>query len=975
MLRLLRAKGLGLAPDPDPTLQTPLHGADLRLIQELVDLVNVSRQFGNEDNMSAIQRLARVAQSGRGVVGVLMALGYVWKDVGLEADPTLAQAVSLTQWRALATDMIESVLAVCDESMGLLAEEAEGEVSVDCRGHVFAGDEADWAWGDSANVGMMCWLTVREGCALLATLVAYSPLTGENWVVSHAQVERITQWLLDCLLHLKHKGALEHATNAFQTCCHTLLRIRSLHQSSPLGLLPSKSLHSLLHTLRTGTITHIHILRRSAGFAASFLAIARAELADGRADLLHATTKTLLELCSAESSAEPETRVHCMNILCILAGDASLKYDLEPLFGTALQAALRGMSAPQWALRNASMNAYARIFQRLVGQNSSISAPAFLNSFPVLVGDLLSQVTSSAPYPALLLLSRLGFAPADPRPVAVREHIDALRKVLAHPQARIRALAAQTLVNFTEEQARPELAASLARRLGEVGREAELNEVDGSCRCLLLLKPLRLEEEIAGRLVNRLVAVEKETREKWGEAARFLCDAIWAVLEEMQEVGQLRDGNETVLAAASAGCKVAVRVALRRDSATATELLKSPHSAVREEVMRWLAEADSQEKDDMVGHGLQVDEGLEAIEASSKEEDESVRKRTSSLQAAVELDWKTFGPLLEETPACPTFLPERLARWNLLRKVIAYSSKAPSSLPAVANPAALFESIADVASTTKSYSLLATGISVLAELSDANVARFAEILRDGSASSNISDVRMACAQALQRSRLLVVAHGKPLADGWKAAFTLLQDEDYAVREVTNKVVTAAIGLEGDVTFEPYLLQRAARELVNAGGVKEEDWGKPSLLSALELNNLESRDALFEPDEENMYDEPLLRYELFAQLCIKKARVEVADVWREELVNGLREMRSSTPEVLASVTFRPEVFEEIHKCMLRAICPGTRLSDELRGEARSTLAACPVMHPVVRANLRHLADMDHAMTATDLTLLCFLAHVR
>ena len=947
MLRLLRLKqhtGVALQKGEathDATTRS------LTFIQMLVDQVSVSADYKRAETGSALERLELVAAAQRGVVGVLMALGYVWKDMELDRNKDVLTDVP--RWRSLATDVLHGVLRICQETLELLGEDetgdGEGETSVDCRGH-FVASEDDAAEG--SNVAMLCWLTVREGCAVLAAVIKYSPLVGDAWVVSEDQVKQVTQWLLQCLLHLKHKGALEHATNAFQSCCHTLLR---LQENDALGRIPSTLLGSLLEKLRHGSVREVHVLRRSAGFACSFLAIARAELSDGKAELLGRMVECLLTLGEGSRDEERpvETRVHCMNILAILAGDASLKYDMEPSFGSALQIAIRNLSAPQWNLRNASMNAFARIFQRLVGQNGIITGASFAKTYPALLQFLLHLIPSPDPatlFPTLLLLSRLSFPPEDPRPAGITPFVEPLKAALKHPHARIRALAAKTLVHFTRQQQWPQLAEELAKQVIKEQPSTGLNQIEGASRCLAMLSPLRMDETLAVALHTRLHSVERGLREHWGTLAGFASDVLWPVIAETGPVTDVVDSAKN-------GSLVAVRMCLEADASSLRTLLASEHSHVREEALRCCA----------------------GLHDSSKPKDEQLGASASTTEpAAVEVLHQ-----LRETSSALSFLPERLARWKLQRDLLAVNATPQGPHDQKEE----FERIADVATQGESYSLLSSGIVLLAEIQRANSVRFATLVVSGSDPSNIIDVRMACAVALQRSRLLEEAQGYPLELGWKAAVVLLQDEDYDVREETNKLISSALGMPGEVTFEPHLLQLATNEAIRVGRRSDgrdrdgdgREWGIPGLVAALNSCEAFSSEALFEPDEDNMYEEPLLRLELLAQLCFHEHTEAVAKVWRKELLEGLNVIRDAEgSDILGNASFHPDVFHALHKCILRSICPGTPLPDSFRSEIQRALDVCSVLHPIVRANLTHIASMNHALTKRDVVKLCFLVHV-
>ena len=184
----------------------------------------------------------------------------------------------------------------------------------------------------------------------------------DAWLISSGDVSVTGAGLLCALLRLKHLGCIYNAAEGLRSICSRLLRHKQAangfakpHEPQPLRLneLPRAWLESLLGHVREATQ---FILRRSAGFAQAFLAIAASEPRDDHGDspnlLKHAATSLLhcagiradavssasggavltfalspSSLASgrgSDASGDWRTRVHAMNILRLLFKDSQV---------------------------------------------------------------------------------------------------------------------------------------------------------------------------------------------------------------------------------------------------------------------------------------------------------------------------------------------------------------------------------------------------------------------------------------------------------------------------------------------------------------------------------------------------------------------------------------------------------------------------------------------------------------------------
>jgi hypothetical protein len=139
------------------------------------------------------------------------------------------------------------------------------------------------------------WLLVKEASAMLASLVKISPPTSSKGtsnveLLSFLEIKNVGATILDALGRLKHMGAIAEAHSALQVISECLLRHGE--RSPELCRLPSIWLNEILDRLKSER--QVFILRRSAGFAYSFLSILRSEPANALPLLLQTAMSTLL---------------------------------------------------------------------------------------------------------------------------------------------------------------------------------------------------------------------------------------------------------------------------------------------------------------------------------------------------------------------------------------------------------------------------------------------------------------------------------------------------------------------------------------------------------------------------------------------------------------------------------------------------------------------------------------------------------
>jgi hypothetical protein len=251
--------------------------------------------------------------------------------------------------------LLDSVFRLLELAKLVIAGDADGEtedgvgdaqaqdvekpvVGLDERGHLAVGGPVQGLSGKEGvrRVVMSSWLLIRDGSQLLQSLVSWCSLethpgAANEWILPFDSVVRIGEWFVESLGVLKHVGAVGFAVQGFQGVCACLLRLRKAEESSGqqhLLLLPSQWLDRLLSRLQGGS--QGFVLRKSAGFAGSFLALARAEPRSHQTVLLSKMLHALLCMARDEGTGSLGTRVHAMNIIKALVEDAALAGTINP---------------------------------------------------------------------------------------------------------------------------------------------------------------------------------------------------------------------------------------------------------------------------------------------------------------------------------------------------------------------------------------------------------------------------------------------------------------------------------------------------------------------------------------------------------------------------------------------------------------------------------------------------------------------
>lgn len=282
------------------------------------------------------------------------------------------------------------------------------------------GDDGETSLTQMCVVG--AWMLVKEAAATSALLVAVSPPPSipkagslsvskatskdENMqLLSVVEVSTIGRVLLSALGRLKHMGAIAEVQSALNSVAATLLRYGD--RCEELSCLPLQWMTDVL--ARLDSKKQVFILRRSAGFAYTFIALLRAEPKNVATNLLPLALSRLLifaekgmtVLDQEKDGPDWSTCVHALNALRLILVDAALGAEIDPYIPQATVLAVHGFRHSQWGVRNSSMMLFSSVLQRAVDNDKrstashrGATAKDFFARFPRLFRFLLEELAA-----------------------------------------------------------------------------------------------------------------------------------------------------------------------------------------------------------------------------------------------------------------------------------------------------------------------------------------------------------------------------------------------------------------------------------------------------------------------------------------------------------------------------------------------------------------------------------------------------
>ncbi|BDA45482.1 probable thyroid adenoma-associated protein homolog [Coccomyxa sp. Obi] len=536
-------------------------------LQSLADCLEADVKESEEDFAAACRHsLAH---------GNLLSLRYLVPDIPWQiskASPARVRQMQAWISRVLslllrAAETAQHPLSTPQETMNISAMDVDGS---DMN---FEDLEDDSDGGDSNNDSQLapraqvivtgCWLTLKEVALLLGCLAREAPLsrddTPEMSFFDPVLLASMGERLMHFMGVIKHNGAVEKAQAGFIALTERLLR----EPAPALNGLPGQWLAALLERMRAPGQGRDDIVRRSAGLPFAFVALFLAEPIGSHKTLLHTGMSELLRTANDTSLSEPWPRVHAFNVLRLAFNDKNLSTDSSGFFAEGIAAAIGGMSASEWEIRNSASLTFTSLVVRTVGFKNvlkgeapkrAITGAEFFHRFPLLHSYLLEQLTAAAAalqspsaalhpslYPILVLLARLRPSPHSRNAAEV----DALTPAAFAPVVRafasarplaVRHLAARALAPLVPPE---ELCAALMELLQDVpchGPLVNCNQVHGRLlQARLLLETnaasttacelAELIQQTAAALVARRQLMQADSRIPAVIRTEFLCTA------------------------------------------------------------------------------------------------------------------------------------------------------------------------------------------------------------------------------------------------------------------------------------------------------------------------------------------------------------------------------------------------------------------------------------------------------------------
>jgi len=462
-----------------------LNATVLRFLEDILVLVD-------EHIKEAKDNLAKAAMS-RPMHGPLMTIRYILSDIEFTADEIKQNG---TKWKELVAQVIERTYTVRDiaftvghplryrfdqdnDDVPPSANKIKSGIIITNNNEVQDDDYdkeednelydefdfVEFSHGEGQAIVVCAWLSIKEVSLLLATIVKKFTTLSTNEkieisdesppesfkLLTELQIEKIGNKLLDTLLQIRHKGAIEKAATGLQAVCEVLFAC----QDPKLHNLPVKWLNFLLEKV-TKTANRLLSQRRSAGLPPAFLCILRAEAQTKRrgeaqgtivsTNLLHQTFHRLLDIANnklphlQESIRKGECyhQVHALNIIRSILCDHLLFIDVSPLVEEALITVIELYTSSQWPVQNSATMTFSTIVGRFISSKQTrrdeqpsayktavngVTCSEFFFRFPRMRSFLLHKLSTiwsdqskeigtkaarqTALYAILILLSRL----------------------------------------------------------------------------------------------------------------------------------------------------------------------------------------------------------------------------------------------------------------------------------------------------------------------------------------------------------------------------------------------------------------------------------------------------------------------------------------------------------------------------------------------------------------------------------------
>ncbi|EDV24139.1 uncharacterized protein TRIADDRAFT_26169 [Trichoplax adhaerens] len=248
-----------------------------------------------------------------------------------------------------------------------------------------------------------CWRSMKEVFLILGSISQLSRYSMEHQLrleISPEQAKKIGEFLKAQLCIVKHVGVFELCYNGFVSYCDMLWTCRSFKLS------PSLWIDELLKDLNTCNLSKdLCSTRRSAGLPFFIKAILTTEPASAQKRCFKLMMTELHEIAfKSDYSDDENTRdatIHAFNIMRSIYRDTHFGDDVHVFVPDGVQAAIKGMAANNWQIRNAATLLFSALMNRIFGvkkdrdeqsKKNCMTGREFFSRYPKLYQLLLEHI-------------------------------------------------------------------------------------------------------------------------------------------------------------------------------------------------------------------------------------------------------------------------------------------------------------------------------------------------------------------------------------------------------------------------------------------------------------------------------------------------------------------------------------------------------------------------------------------------------
>ena len=484
--------------------------------------------------------------------GIISGLRHIFERKDIYNGISCAAEADILIWRGFHHKLISVCYTIWDLIGPALCAAApeghmpdvgdEGDGGGETEDPDFAGEDVS-----TQTVMSFSWRAIKGSSELLSTLILRAPYPD---ILSSSDISYGGEILITQLANIRHPGAFASVFPCLLQVCKKCFCCSDpgIQNIPRLWLMESLD----LIVTRADAIT-----RRSAGIPFLIVGILSAE-DDPERPLLKETFTRFVEIANMppqdkrgkETDENGSTKldlpqVHALNCIKLLFIDSHLGPIVLDLISSGLKVAVHSFSSPIWAIRNGGLMLFMALLNRLFGTNKSrndysftanlYTTRRFFEKYPEVRGVLLSQLqqgvdSMSSPstnlasnvsmvemvYPALSLVSRLGFSPGY---VAMNEFRPLIEKCMESHIGKVREVAARAYITLI---CPGDCIVEIQRLLASNGQVQRQNTLHGNLLVVKCMLEQRIVDTAAKMGVESVVMAKEISRILEGRFDEFV---------------------------------------------------------------------------------------------------------------------------------------------------------------------------------------------------------------------------------------------------------------------------------------------------------------------------------------------------------------------------------------------------------------------------------------------------------------------